>query len=178
MFFIPGWLIALFTFPGVIIHEIAHRIFCHWAGVPVYDVRYFRPMANPAGYVVHGTPPNLRSGLLIAIGPLIVNSLLCMLLTFASAIPLVVLQDSQMPAASGFLFWIGISAGMHAFPSNHDADEFLNLMYEKRGEDRLLTMFQIFAWLLRAVNALRVIWIDLIYAFVLTAILPLAFGLF
>lgn len=28
MFFIPGQLIALVTFPGVIVHELAHQLFC------------------------------------------------------------------------------------------------------------------------------------------------------
>ena len=36
MFMIPGFLVALVTFPGIICHEIAHKFFCDIAGVPVY----------------------------------------------------------------------------------------------------------------------------------------------
>lgn len=36
MFFVPGPVIAAVTFPGVIVHEAAHRFFCDLGGVPVY----------------------------------------------------------------------------------------------------------------------------------------------
>ncbi len=77
MFFIPGWLLALVTFPGVIVHEIAHRFFCDVTDTPVYEVAYFRPGQNPAGYVIHGPAKNLRAGLLISAGPLLINTVLC-----------------------------------------------------------------------------------------------------
>jgi MFS-type transporter involved in bile tolerance (Atg22 family) len=41
MFFIPGPLIALATFPGVIVHELAHQLFCRWFRIPVLTVCYF-----------------------------------------------------------------------------------------------------------------------------------------
>jgi len=50
--FIPGKVVSLLTFPGVIVHELAHKIFCEMAGVQVYEVCYFR-FGNPAGYVKH-----------------------------------------------------------------------------------------------------------------------------
>lgn len=178
MFLLPGWLFSAITFPGVIVHEIAHRLFCHLTGVPVYEVSYYRFRGNPAGYVVHGAPPTLRSALLISIGPLIVNSLLCMLLTFTAVIPLIILGDSAASGVSIFLFWIGLSIGMHAFPSNHDIQEFVLRVEEQRGSDTILaTVAQLFAWLLQGINALRIVWIDLFYAAALSALLPFAFGL-
>jgi hypothetical protein len=48
MFFIPGPLIALATFPGVIVHELAHQLFCRWFRIPVLNVCYF------TGYPVTG----------------------------------------------------------------------------------------------------------------------------
>ena len=42
MFVIPGFIISLVTFPGVIVHELAHQIFCMLMKVPVYDVKYFQ----------------------------------------------------------------------------------------------------------------------------------------
>ena len=52
MIIIPGWLIALVTFPGVIVHEAAHFLFCRLRRVAVFDVCYLR-FGNPAGYVIH-----------------------------------------------------------------------------------------------------------------------------
>lgn len=52
---IPGFLISILTFPGVIVHEIAHQLFCRICGVAVLDVCYFKA-GNPAGYVVHEIP--------------------------------------------------------------------------------------------------------------------------
>ena len=177
MFFLPGWLISGLTFPGVMVHEIAHRIFCHLTGVPVYEVAYFRFGGNPAGYVVHGPPPTLRAALLISVGPLIVNSLLCALLTFAAVIPLIILADKSASGISIFLAWVGLSIGMHAFPSNHDIDGFVDLVEERRGDGILAIVAQLFAWVFKIANALRIVWIDLIYAVLLSMTLPLAFGL-
>lgn len=42
MIIIPGFLISLLTFPGVMVHEFAHQLFCRIMRVPVYDVVYFQ----------------------------------------------------------------------------------------------------------------------------------------
>src|SRR5579864_5151355 len=119
MFFIPGWLIAILTFPGIICHEIAHRFFCDIAGVPVYEICYFR-VGNPAGYVQHGPARNLKSAFLISIGPLIINTLLCSLITFAAVIPIFILNATDTGGASILLRWVGFSIGMHAFPRSEE----------------------------------------------------------
>ena len=177
MLFIPGPLIAILTFPGIIVHEIAHRLFCHLTGVPVYDVRYFHPTAQPSGYVIHGRPPTSRAALLITSGQLILNSLLCMLLTFGASISTWILKDSQASWVSGLLLWVGISVGMHAFPSNQDASSFVDMVRERRGSGIWPVLAQLFAAVLTVVNALRFVWIDLIYAILLVVLLPLALGL-
>ena len=46
---IPGLLIALATFPGVIVHEAAHMLFCRLRGVAIFKVCFFR-VGNPAGH--------------------------------------------------------------------------------------------------------------------------------
>lgn len=33
---IPGFLISLVTFPGVMVHELAHLVFCKLTNTPVY----------------------------------------------------------------------------------------------------------------------------------------------
>lgn len=69
-----GQLVALFTFPGVIVHEIAHQFFCRRAGVAVLDACYFR-IGNPSGYVVHGYPAKTATIILISIAPFLTNIL-------------------------------------------------------------------------------------------------------
>ena len=49
---IPGVLISLITFPGVVIHELAHQILCLLCGLELYEVKYLQ-LINPNGYVVH-----------------------------------------------------------------------------------------------------------------------------
>src|SRR4029078_10337648 len=115
---IPGEFIALLTFPGVIIHEAAHLLFCKWGRVPVLDVCYFR-FGNPAGYVIHERPANFRTAFLISVGPFIVNSLLCIFICFPAFVP-VRIFDLHDPV-SYFLLWLGLSIGMHAIPSTGDA---------------------------------------------------------
>ena len=118
--FIPGWLITLVTFPGVVVHEAAHRFFCDLTDTPVYEVSYFRPAANPAGYVIHGKPPSLRASLLISAGPLVINTILCSLLTLTVAYQVLVLDAGWSDPVVIFLAWLGYSIGMHAFPSKQD----------------------------------------------------------
>jgi hypothetical protein len=95
VFFFPSWLIALVTFPGVVVHEAAHRFFCDLTETPVYEVSYLRPMGNPAGYVVYGRPRSLRAALMISGGPLLINTLLCAVLTHRSRTR----RSSWMPAS-------------------------------------------------------------------------------
>jgi hypothetical protein len=115
---IPGEIIALLTFPGVIIHEAAHMLFCKLGRVAVFDVCFFR-WGNPAGYVVHEEPASFGTAFLISVGPFIVNSLVCILLCFPAFVPVRIF--ARQDPISYFLLWLGLSIGMHAFPSTQDA---------------------------------------------------------
>ena len=75
MIFIPGCLISLLTFPGVIVHEAAHQLMCELCGVAVLDVCYFRP-GNPAGYVLHEPTRTPGQQVIIGVGPFFVNTVL------------------------------------------------------------------------------------------------------
>jgi Putative zincin peptidase len=175
MFFIPGFLISLLTFPGVIVHEIAHRMFADLAKVPVYDVCYFR-LGNPAGYVIHGPASDLRKSLLISIGPLIVNTLLCAVICFSAIFPIFILDAKIYSPVFGLLMWTGISIGMHAFPSNQDMNNFVESVAETHQKGPILWAAKLFSGLLRLANLLRFFWFDAIYAFAAAAFLPWALG--
>src|SRR3989338_6882775 len=110
MLFIPGFVISLLTFPGVIAHEFSHRLFADLAKVPVYKVCYIR-LGNPAGYVIHGSVKGLKNAFLISVGPLIINTVLCALLTFSAIFPLYILEASQYNWIFIPLVWVGFSIG-------------------------------------------------------------------
>jgi hypothetical protein len=114
---IPGFVITVLTFPGVIVHEAAHLLFCKLRGVRVFKVCYFQ-LGTPAGYVLHEPPESFLTTLLVCVGPFIINSLLCVVFCFPAYLPYRVFQI-QDPIAMFFL-WLGVSIGMHAFPSIGD----------------------------------------------------------
>ena len=178
MFFMPGWLIALATFPGVIVHEIAHRFFCDVTDTPVYEVAYFRPGQNPAGYVVHGQPRSVKAGLLISAGPLLINTVLCAVLTFTVAYELIVLDSGLHDPVLIVLAWLGYSIGMHAFPSRQDAASFTAQVHAARGHGVVLLAARAASALITLANALRVIWFDAIYAVAVSLALPALLGAF
>ena len=171
MIIIPGWLVSLATFPGIIVHEIAHRLFCDLAKVPVYNVCYFR-IGNPAGYVIHGPVKELKSSLLISIGPLIVNTVLCALLTFSATFPISILEAENHNIVFKILIWLGFSIGMHAFPSNEDMESFLQAVKNTNQKGILLIFAKIFACLIKVANFLRCAWFDFFYALGISMILP------
>lgn len=170
---ISGKVVSMITFPGVIIHEISHRFFCDLAKIPVYEVRYFNLDAGKfAGYVSHGKVNDLKSSFLISIGPLIINSLLCMLLTMPLMFPMSILKTETINPALLLLAWVGFSIGMHAFPSNEDMDGFRYAVKESKGVGILYLISAPFAWIIKIANALRVVWFDFIYAVLISFIIP------
>lgn len=170
MFFIPGQLIAVATFPGVIVHEFAHMVFCRMRGVAVIDACYFR-INNPAGYVIHEKTTNFYSNFLIAMGPFFVNSILCFLICFPAYVPISYF-DIDHPL-SYVLMWLGLSIGMHAIPSNTDAN---NIWEEAKVHARSLNPLAILTFPLVVViyifNALRIVWADLFYGIAIGVWLP------
>ncbi len=116
--FIPGFIISIITFPGVVAHEFAHELFCALTGTRVIKVRYFR-FGNPAGYVVHEAPDSVWKHILIGIGPFFVNTAL----GFLTGLFAVKKYHSAggTSGAAYFLIWLGLSIAMHSFPSTGDA---------------------------------------------------------
>jgi hypothetical protein len=160
-----GRLYAFLSFPGVIIHEWAHKKFCNWSGVPVYKVVYFS-FGNPAGYVIHAQPQKYGQTFWISVGPLIINSLLTIGLSYLST-------KIEFGTLSYYLLlWVALSIGLHAFPSNQDAK---NVFAEsKRVLRRGGSILHLFAYpfygLILLANRLRCLWFDLFYAIILLAI--------
>ncbi|QUH29968.1 metalloprotease family protein [Vallitalea guaymasensis] len=166
---IPGQIISLATFPGVIVHEMAHQFFCRISRVAVFDVCYFR-FANPCGYVVHEEPKKVYQHVLISIGPFIINTILGALIAMSAAIP--VLRFNSGDFLDFFLIWLGISIAMHAFPSRGDANNIWELI--KSNETNWLTKIICFPIVvLIYIGALgSVVWLDLLYGMAVALLIP------
>lgn len=166
MFFIPGWLISMFTFPGVILHEWAHEFFCKRLGVAVHEVKYFQLGKKVAGYVKHEIPTTYKQTFWISIGPLLVNSLAAIAISFVAS------QTVSGGWLWCVLFWLAISAGMHSFPSDHDMSHIASASKSAidNGGSFLHYLAFPFVWLVKIANVLRVIWFDAIWAILLISI--------
>lgn len=158
---IPGELISILTFPGVIIHEFAHKICCEKLGVPIYDVCYFR-FGNPAGYVIHGNVNGYGKELIIDVAPFIINSLTAFVIFFFALKIL-----SGFGYLNLFLYWLGFSIAMNSFPSNEDANNLWNHSKRIWREKPLALIGFPIVVFIKVANLLSVIWFDFFYAVVL-----------
>jgi Putative zincin peptidase len=137
MFFIPGPVIAVLTFPGVIVHETGHFFFCRLFHLAVYDVCFFR-FGNPAGYVIHERTDNFTELFFVSMGPFFMNTLLCMVFCTAAFLPVWELKV-QDPLAY-FFYWLGLSIGMHAFPSKDDLSNIWEMAPERARHGNVLAV--------------------------------------
>ena len=158
---IIAWCISLLTFPGVVMHEWAHKKFCDWTGVPVYQVRYFR-MGNPVGYVTHAEPQTFWQTFWISTGPLIINSALAVAVSFLATY---FRADKTWYA---ILIWLALSAGLHSFPSDTDMGHVARA--GRRSNIILYYLALPLVWLIYWANRLRFFWFDMLYALLLVSL--------
>ena len=168
--FVPGIVISAVTFPGVVVHEFAHQLFCRMFGVAIFEVKYFQ-MGNPAGYVIHEPVRNPVHQLLIGIGPFIVNTLLAAIIAFPAAIP--VFKFGTGDPLDYLLLYLALSIGMHAFPSTGDAKTMWQSLWH--GDDtpkwlKVLTVPVVGIIYLGAIGSF--FWLDLFYGMAVSFGLP------
>jgi hypothetical protein len=126
--FIPGFIISILTFPGVMAHEFGHKVFCLLTGTKVYETCYFR-FGNPAGYVKHAAPDSVWRHILIGLGPLFVNTSIGFAIGWM--ISRHTLKNDQAALLWLALAWLGISIAMHSFPSTGDAKSIWRAVWNK-----------------------------------------------
>jgi hypothetical protein len=167
---IRGILVAMATFPGVIVHEAAHFLFCRLRKVAVFDVCFFR-FGNPAGYVIHEETGDFTTSFLVAVGPFIINSLLCIVFTFPAFVPVRVFGQTDL--ISYFWLWLGVSIGMHAFPSTQDARVLWGAAKKAAKTRNMLALASFpLVVLVYAANLLSFFWFDAIYGLAIGLALP------
>lgn len=170
--FIPGQLVTLLTFPGVVMHEITHRFMCDVLGISVYDINYFSINNSRAGYVYHHKTDTVIQSLLIGFAPLLINSFFCMLFTLPYSSSLSVTGDGISYYGSMLLWWVGMSMGINAFPSNQDVDNVLTTVEEQNIHIVIHQLCFLICGLMKFFNCLRFVFLDVVYAFVISFILP------
>lgn len=163
---IPGFIVALLTFPGIMLHEWAHKLFCDRTRTQVFEVEYFR-FGNPAGYVIHEMPRTFKASFLIVVGPFIINSIFAIFLLMF----VVMLEYSNYMSVGyiGLVYalfaWLGISIAMHAFPSTGDAKILWNATARHSKNKPILLIFFLIAGFLYVGALLSILWLDVLYGF-------------
>jgi hypothetical protein len=158
MFFVPGILISIATFPGVIVHEFAHQLFCRLTRVAVFKVVYFQ-FQNPVGYVLHEVTNEKWKSVLISVGPFFVNTIVGAVISMPAAIP--VFKFHETNPFYYLLIWLGVSIAMHAFPSTGDAQSMWSSVSEGKSFTKYLVMPIVGLIYLGAFGSM--FWLDLIY---------------
>jgi hypothetical protein len=168
---IPGFIISLITFPGTIVHELAHQIFCYLCGLKVYEVKYFQ-LKNPSGYVIHEGTDKPGKVFLTSMGPFFLNTIVGLLIILPASIEVVAFEDYSN-ILNLVLAWLGFSILMHAFPSTGDAKVMVNCIL-KNPEVRILPKILSAPWIgLVYIGAIgSIFWLDAIYAAAIALALP------
>ncbi|MGE5417803.1 MAG: DUF3267 domain-containing protein [Acidobacteriota bacterium] len=167
--FIPGSVISLFTFPGVIVHELAHLLFCKLCGLAVYEVCYFR-FDTPAGYIVHENPKTSYQSLIIGLGPMSVNTLTGILIAFPSVYRYLNLDSIHI--LDIFLIWLAASIAMHSFPSLGDAKEVRKAINHSGASPIARFIGKPIVGLLYICALGSFFWLDLIYGVLVVTLVP------
>lgn len=162
---IPGFIISIITFPGVIAHEFAHSLFCRLTGTAVRSVCYFR-LGNPAGYVIHDTPDSTWKQIIIGSGPFVVNT------GIGLALGIIAYFSKELGAMQHVIEWLGISIAMHSFPSSTDAKVIWKSIWEKGApiSAKLVGTPLVGCIMLGAIGSF--FWLDLFYGVAITLIVP------
>jgi hypothetical protein len=170
---IPGFVISWFTFPGVIVHELGHAIFCRLFGLKIYEVCYFRfatAMGQPSGYVVHERSKSPWQDMVVAVGPFIVNTIVGAVLAAPAAIPLFRFGSGDF--LDYLMAWIGLSVAMHAFPSTGDAQSVWHSVVKGNTALPLKIIAVPLVGLVYAGALGSMFWLDLLYGVAIAGLLP------
>ena len=164
-----GFIVPIVTFPGVIVHELAHQLFCRLARVAIFDVCYFR-VGRPSGYVIHEPPRSAYQNILIDVGPFFVNTVLGALVSLPVAYPM--WELSAEPAMGLVSSWLGVSIAMHAFPSVGDANQLWKSVVGGEAPLALKIVVIPIVLLIYAGAIASVFWLDVIYGIAVAVFVP------
>jgi len=169
MFLVSGDAIALLTFPGVILHEFAHKLFCTFLKIKVYEVCYFR-VGTPSGYVKHEQTTEFKHTFLIDTGPFLINTITSLIVFFFARF----LEEISIVWL--IMVWLGASFAVNSFPSTGDAKNLWRETNKHIKKNFLVIIgYPVVAFIYIA-NILSMLWFDFIYAgilYYLTGFIPI-----
>ncbi len=166
--------LTILTFPGVIVHELAHVLACLSTGTRVIKVRLFR-LGNPAGYVMHEKPFGAWKTILIGTGPFFVNTVAGFLIALSASL----LRDGGTSTAVAMhvvLIWLAISLAVHSFPSTGDARSIWGTVRDRTCPVPVKIAAVPVAGFIYLGALGSMFWLDLVYALAVTIGAPLALG--
>jgi len=169
MSLIIGIIVSAITFPGIIVHEFAHQIFCKLTKTKVLEVCYLR-FKLPAGYVIHEKPKNAWSSILISFGPFLVNSTIAFVVGFSGMH--FFLASESFILIFLLLVWLAISIGTHSFPSIGDAKNIWKHIWEKSSSISSKIIGTPLVLVIFIGSILSVFWMDVIYGVFIAIIIP------
>lgn len=162
----PSFIINILTFPGIIVHEMGHQVFCELCGVKVHRVCYFR-FGNPNGYVIHDRPDRPLHVVLVGVGPFLFNSIIAGIIALPFSLP-----SFKGTTLAWVSLWLGISIAMHSFPSTGDAGMMWRSLWA-RGMPFLGKLLSVPLAAVIYLGALgSMIWLDLAYGIGVAVYLP------
>ncbi|AIE84204.1 metalloprotease family protein [Fimbriimonas ginsengisoli] len=170
---IPGFIITWLTFPGVIVHELAHALFCRLFGLDIYAVQYFQfstGFGQPAGYVIHRRAKHAWQDTLVGIGPFFVNTILGAVIAAPAAIP--VLKFHGGDVLDWLLMWLGVSIAMHSFPSTGDAASIWSSVTDKETPIWTKALGIPIVGVIYLGALASIFWLDLLYGVAVAGFLP------
>jgi len=106
----------------------------------------------------------------VAIGPLVVNTILGAIIAAPAAIP--ALHFESVDVVNGFLLWLGVSIAMHSFPSTGDAASIWRTISSKGTPlwTKVIGMPLIGLIYVGALGSM--LWLDLLYGLAVAGLLP------
>jgi hypothetical protein len=165
-----GAILTALTFPGVIVREGAHLLFCRTLHLAVFEVR-FLGLKRPFGYVKHEPARDFGTALAETLGPFCLNTALCVMFSTAAFLPVWELKIFD-PMAYVF-YWLGLSFGIHAFPASADLKHLWELTSPAAHRGNLLALagYPLVA-LLYLVDFARAFWADAVFGIALGVLAP------
>lgn len=167
---IPGGLIALATFPGVMMHELSHYLMCRLFSVHVSEIKLFslKPAhftfssEVPLGWVSHTIPKKYYQTVLISSAPIVFNTIVAVALYISA------LTYFQIGPFHYVLLYLGFCCAVNAFPSKGDGNVLLN---SAREELRKKNYFAILSYpiilVIFVMHYLSRAWLDFAYGCIL-----------
>jgi hypothetical protein len=155
MFFIRGQIVAIVTFPGIVMAVAARKFMCDLIGIPVYEAVYIK------GTIAHEVITRPARALLVALAPLIVSTSLCAILLFTFSFSILFGSDPG-GLTEIVLAWIGISIGVHALPAYATVRWYLDKLPEQSRRGATYYFLWLMAPIMSIVGLLKWIWFDVL----------------